>query len=65
MHAAKTILFILLCVTLLGACGLRGPLYLEDETQPPATGQDPATGADEGENSEEDKEGEKKNTVFP
>ena len=28
MQTAKATILILICVTLLGACGLRGPLYL-------------------------------------
>ena len=35
MQTAKTILALLLCAALLGACGLRGPLYLPGE-EPPA-----------------------------
>ena len=35
MQTVKTTLAILICAVLLGACGLRGPLYLPDE--------DPAT----------------------
>lgn len=30
MQTVKATLFILICVTLLSACGLKGPLYLED-----------------------------------
>ncbi len=30
MQTVKTLSLILLCTILLGACGLRGPLYLED-----------------------------------
>jgi predicted small lipoprotein YifL len=31
MQSAKVILLILICVGLLGACGLKGPLYLPDD----------------------------------
>jgi len=31
MQTAKTALLILICAALVGACGLRGPLYLPDE----------------------------------
>ncbi len=68
MQTVKTILFILICAASLGACGLRGPLYLEEETPPtlaPATGQDSAPGMDEAENSEKDEKDEKKKTVSP
>lgn len=68
MQTVKTILFILICTALLGACGLRGPLYLEEETPPalaPATGQDSAPDTDEAENSEKDGKDEKKKTVSP
>jgi len=67
MQTVRTILIILICGVLLGACGLRGPFYLEDEnpTQAPATGQDQAPDTDKAENSEKDKEDEKKKTVFP
>ena len=34
MQTTKTILALLLCATLLGACGLRGPLYLPGEEPP-------------------------------
>jgi len=30
MHTLKTILLILLCAAVVGACGLKGPLYLPD-----------------------------------
>jgi predicted small lipoprotein YifL len=35
MQTVKTTLVILICAALMGACGLRGPLYLPDES--PAT----------------------------
>jgi predicted small lipoprotein YifL len=31
MQTVKTILLFLICVTMLGACGLKGPLYLPEE----------------------------------
>lgn len=40
MRTVKTILIFLICVTSLGACGLKGPLYLPEEK--PATEQAPA-----------------------
>lgn len=33
MQTAKTILLILICACVLGACGHKGPLYLPDEKQ--------------------------------
>lgn len=47
MQTVKLLLLILISVILLGACGLKGPLYLptENPVSEPATGQetDPAT----------------------
>ena len=47
MQTVKVVLLILISVILLGACGLKGPLYLpvEDPVSEPAIGQetDPAT----------------------
>jgi predicted small lipoprotein YifL len=37
MQTVKTTLLLLICITLLGACGLKGPLYLPEEK--PASGQ--------------------------
>jgi len=34
MHTTKTIFFILICATLLCACGNKGPLYLPDGKTP-------------------------------
>jgi predicted small lipoprotein YifL len=31
MQTVKTIILFLICAAFLGACGLRGPLYLPDE----------------------------------
>jgi predicted small lipoprotein YifL len=45
MRTLKAVSIILLCFTLLGACGLKGPLYLPEEepaTQP-VSEQDAAT----------------------
>ena len=66
MQTVRTILIILICGALLGACGLRGPLYLEEESPvpTPANEQGPDAGVDEAEDSEKDKENEKKKTVL-
>jgi len=44
MQTVKAVSVILICFALLGACGLRGPLYLPDEESAtkPVTGQDAA-----------------------
>jgi predicted small lipoprotein YifL len=56
MQTVKTISIFLLCVTLLGACGLKGPLYLpEDE---PASEQTPAD-QEAGQDKENDKDRKK------
>ncbi len=60
MQTVKAILIILICVALLCACGLRGPLYLPDESpaSKPAAEQvsDPDTeGAEKLEDGVEDK----------
>ena len=56
MQAAKTYLLMLICIFLLGACGLRGPLYLPDEkpagTQP---SDQSASGEEKPEEDEDDK----------
>jgi len=57
MQTVKTILLILLCITLLGACGLKGPLYLPEEN--PADAQ----AAVPDENAEKEKEKKKDNTA--
>ena len=55
MQTVKTTLLILIYATLLGACGLKGPLYLSDEGPPPVEQEaDPA--ADNAEGEEEDDE---------
>jgi len=51
MQTGKTTILILICAVLLGACGLKGPLYLPDEK--PAAEQKTAP----------DKEAEKEDTA--
>ena len=46
MQTAKTSFLILICVALLGACGLKGPLYLPEH--------DPAVKPDSGQDSDKD-----------
>lgn len=53
MQTVKTILLFLICVTMLGACGLKGPLYLPEEK--PAAEQTPAD-----KDTAQDKDKEKK-----
>ena len=53
MQTVKTTLLILICLTLLGACGLKGPLYIPDEN--PAVEQD--TLPDEDVKKQEENEG--------
>jgi predicted small lipoprotein YifL len=55
MQTVKATLLILICIALLGACGLRGPLYLPEES--PATKQDAPTDKDDSENDENDENG--------
>jgi predicted small lipoprotein YifL len=57
MQTAKTILLIFICASVLGACGLKGPLYLPEET--PAVEQ--ATAVD----SDTEKENEEKENSAP
>jgi predicted small lipoprotein YifL len=57
MQTAKTILLILFCASVLCACGLKGPLYLPEET--PAVEQ--ATSVD----SDTEKENEEKENSAP
>ncbi|NOR18560.1 MAG: hypothetical protein GQ538_00550 [Xanthomonadales bacterium] len=63
MQSAKAILLILMCLGLLGACGLKGPLYLpqDDVTKKPAN-QTPEAQA---EDSEDKKKSEKDNLQVP
>ena len=53
---------ILICVALIGACGLRGPLYLPDEdpATKPAVEQDSAADTDEEKNKNDDDKDKKK-----
>ena len=64
MQTVITTLVILICAALLGACGLRGPLYLpeEDPATKPAVEQDSAAGTDE-EKNESDEEKDKKKEI--
>jgi len=57
MQTAKTTLLILICASALGACGLKGPLYLPEEK--PAVEQ--ATTVD----SDAEKENEEKENSAP
>lgn len=57
MQTVKTTLLILICLTLLGACGLKGPLYIPDEN--PAVEQD--TLPDENVKKQEENEGTDEN----
>ena len=57
MQTVKTILLFLICVTMLGACGLKGPLYLPEEKA--AT---EATPADKDTAQDKDKEKKKNDT---
>ena len=47
MQTVKASLFIFICVTLLGACGLKGPLYLEDGKPAAESLSEQETSADE------------------
>lgn len=62
MQTVKTVLTLLLSIVLLGACGLKGPLYLEEEVPVanPATNQELSTDTEKAENSDTNK---KKNTA--
>jgi predicted small lipoprotein YifL len=57
MQTAKAILLILLNIALVTACGLRGPLYLPDEspTAEPATEQGSVADADDADKTDDDK----------
>lgn len=63
MQTVKTALLILICAALVGACGLRGPLYLPDESQvaEPTDEQDSAAGTDEEEMDDEEKKDDEEN----
>ena len=59
MQTVKAVSIILICFALLGACGLKGPLYLPDEdpATKPVAGQDAApelNDPDEEKNSDPD-----------
>jgi len=58
MQTMKSSLLILICMALLGACGLRGPLYLpsEEPGSKPSAEQDSTPATDE---EEEEKDAEK------
>ena len=64
MQTVKTTLVILICVAVMGACGIRGPLYLPDEdpASKPAVEQDSAADTDE-EKNKDDKEKDKKKEI--
>ena len=57
MQTVKTVLTLLISIVLLGACGLKGPLYLEDEDSVanPATSQELSTDTEKTKNSESSK----------
>ena len=57
MQTVKTILLFLICVTMLGACGLKGPLYLPEENAAAE-----ATPADKDAARDKDKEKKKNDT---
>ena len=65
MQTVKIILLILICVALLSACGLRGPLYLPDENPAakPAVEQD-STAATDKEENKDDEENDKKKEII-
>ena len=60
MQTVKALLQILICIGLLGACGLKGPLYLppDDTANKADTEQQPGESADE-ENNKDDSEKDK------
>jgi predicted small lipoprotein YifL len=51
MQTAKTTLLVLICASVLGACGLKGPLYLPEEK--PAVEQASAVDSDTEKENEE------------
>ena len=56
MQTVKTVLTLLISIVLLGACGLKGPLYLEeDPVTNPATNQELSTDSEKTENSDSSK----------
>jgi len=64
MQTVKTLSLFLLCAALLGACGLKGPLYLSDEdpSDTPDIGQDSPLNMDTTENIQVKKDKKKKDT---
>jgi predicted small lipoprotein YifL len=66
MQTVKVVLLILITVVVLGACGLKGPLYLptENPVSEPATGQeaDPATDETEKEDDAKKQDSKKKDS---
>ena len=65
MQTVKTTLVILICVALMSACGLRGPLYLPNETPAtkPAVEQDSAADTDAEKNKDDEEKDKKKEIV--
>jgi len=69
MQTVKYSLLILICLALLGACGLKGPLYLPNENPAPkaVTDQESAPDSDEAEEDEdegvEEEDGEKRDSA--
>jgi predicted small lipoprotein YifL len=57
MQTVKTVLTLLLSIVLLGACGLKGPLYLEEDESVanPATNQELSTDTEKAENKDSSK----------
>ena len=65
MQTVKATLLILICVALLCACGLRGPLYLpaENPDSKPSIEQDSTPAADEADDEDDTENGEDKKAV--
>jgi predicted small lipoprotein YifL len=61
MKTVKAILLIMITTAVIGACGLRGPLYLQDEAPAtaPAVEQDSTPDKDGVEEKDKDKEKDK------
>jgi predicted small lipoprotein YifL len=57
MQTVKTALTLLLSIVLLGACGLKGPLYLDEEESVanPATNQELSTDTEKADNKDSSK----------
>jgi len=64
MQTVKTLSLILLCAALLGACGLKGPLYLSGESPSttPDIGQDLPPDMDSTDNTQVIKDNRKKDS---